>query len=142
VIYLDTGCLLKLYYPEPESRRVASLVARTPISFLGLHELELSNALALKLFRKEATPAQVRMTNALVESDVQSGVLHRPALAWEDVLREATAMANTHTRRIGCRSLDILHCAAARGVAADSFLTTDSRQRELALRVGLKCPVV
>jgi len=27
VIYLDTGCLLKLYYPEPESEAVAKLVA-------------------------------------------------------------------------------------------------------------------
>lgn len=45
MIYLDTGCLLRLYYPEPESPRVAKLVAVDTIAIVGLHELELANAL-------------------------------------------------------------------------------------------------
>lgn len=142
MIYLDTGCLIKLYYPEPESLRVARLASGKTIALTALHELELSNALELKLFRREATPAQIRMTGALVEGDTRAGSLYRPLLAWEDVLREASSMVKAHTRTLGCRSLDVLHCAAARYLSVASFVTTDARQRKLAIKVGLSCPRV
>jgi predicted nucleic acid-binding protein len=142
MIYLDTGCLLKLYYPEKESPRVARLVAGQSIALLALHELEVSNALQLKLFRKEAKPSQVRATSALVEADVRAGVLHRPPIVWEDILLAAAALSKTYTRSTGCRSLDVLHCASAQGISAGSFVTTDARQRRLALAIGLACPAV
>lgn len=142
MIYLDTGCLLKLYYPEPDSDRVARLVSGEVIAFLALHQLEVLNALELKLFRKQATRAQVHATAALVEQDLRSGVLYRAAVPWEDVLEEAALTAKAHTRRVGCRSLDILHCSAARSLAVTSFITTDARQRRLAESLGLKCPAV
>lgn len=142
MIYLDTGCLLKLYYPEPESARVAGFVSGSAIAFLALHELEVLNALELKLYRKEATSAQVRAAAALVEQDVRSGILYRAAVRWEDILQEAALAAKAHTRRFGCRSLDILHCSAARSLGVASFLTTDARQRRLAESLGLKCPLI
>jgi len=142
MIYLDTGCLVKLYYPEPESAQVAALVAAQPIVYLALHELELRNALELKLFRKEGRPAQVRAVQALVAEDLRAGTLHRPALSWDDVLEEATTFASSHTRKVGCRSLDILHCAAARLLSATAFVTTDDRQRRLAAIIGLACPEI
>ena len=142
MIYLDTGCLLKLYYPEPDSPRVARIVSGKSIVLLALHELELSNALQLKLFRREAKPSQVRATSAMVESDVRTGVLHRPPVVWEDILQSAAALSKMHTRSTGCRSLDVLHCAAAQGVAAASFITTDARQRRLGRAIGLACPAL
>lgn len=142
MIYLDTGCLLKLYYPEPDSAKVAALLGGEVIAFVPLHGLELSNALELKLFRKEAKPAQVRATHALLDADLRAGALHRPSIVWEDVLEDATTLARAHTRKLGCRSLDILHCAAARRLSATGFLTTDARQRRLALALGLRCPAV
>jgi predicted nucleic acid-binding protein len=142
LIYLDTGCLLKLYYPEPESSRVAELVSGQTIAFVALHELELSNALELKLFRKEATPAQAKTTGLVIDEDARTGILYRPNLVWDDVFEQASALAKAHTRALGCRSLDILHCAVARGLAATSFVTTDARQRKLAVKLGLRCPSV
>jgi hypothetical protein len=53
VVYLDTGCLLKLHYPEPESAAVAEPVAGEIIVFTALHELEMVTAMQLKLFRGE-----------------------------------------------------------------------------------------
>lgn len=142
MIYLDTGCLLKLYYPEPDSPQVAKLVSSQAVAFLLLHELEINNALELKLFRKDARPAQVRATRALVEEDIRAGILHRAPVAWDEVLQDANALAKAHTRAIGCRSLDLLHCAAARRVAATAFITTDGRQRKVASVMGLACPPV
>lgn len=142
MIYLDTGCLLKLYYPEPDSARVVKVSTGHAIAFTSLHELELSNALELKLFRREARPAQVRAVHALVAEDLRTGTLHRPAVVWDDVLGESRALARGHTRRVGCRSLDILHCATALHLSATSFVTTDSRQRRLAGAMGLLCAAV
>ena len=142
MIYLDTGCLLKLYNPEPESAKVAAMATGQSIAFLALHDLELFNALELKLFRREARSSQVRAVQALVAEDLRSGTLHRPALRWDDVMEEAKALALSHTRKLGCRSLDILHCSAARALSVTAFVTTDDRQRRLAASIGLACPLV
>jgi predicted nucleic acid-binding protein len=139
MIYLDTGCLLKLYYPEPESESVAKLVAEQAIVLVALHELELANALELKLFRREAKLSQVRMVHEFVAADQRAGKLHRPELAWEDVMQDSAALARDYTRKLGCRSLDILHCAAARRLAVETFVTTDARQKRLAGAIGLRC---
>jgi predicted nucleic acid-binding protein len=142
MIYLDTGCLLKLYYPETDSPRIAQLSTGHAIAFTSLHELELSNALELKVFRKEARAGQVRAVHALIAEDLRNGTLHRPAVGWDEVLGDARALAQSHTRKVGCRSLDILHCSAACKLSATAFVTTDTRQRRLATLVGLSCPTV
>jgi len=75
VTYLDTGCFVKLYYPEPDSARVVALVQGKAIGYTPLHELEVVNALQLKVFFKSATPAQVMAARALISADLKSGVL-------------------------------------------------------------------
>ena len=139
MIYLDTGCLVKLYYPEPESPSLARLVSGSALVFTTLHELEVANALELKVFRKEASAAQVKATHALVAADVSSGLLHRPSVSWADVWKQADAFARQHTRLLGCRSLDILHCAVAAQLDPQLFVTTDGRQARLAAKIGLRC---
>ncbi len=138
MIYLDTGCLVKLYYPEPESQKVAAFVKGKPICFSPLHELEFTNALHLKLFHRSATPAQVLAAAALVEADAKSGVLLRVLANWDKIFRAASDLARSHSATFGCRSLDVLHCAAAMIVEASDFLTTDARQKQLATAMGLK----
>ena len=54
--YLDTGCFVKLYYPEPDSAKVIFLIQGKPVGCTPLHELEFVNALQLKVFQKKATP--------------------------------------------------------------------------------------
>ena len=57
--YLDTGCFVKLYYPEPDSAKVVALIQGKILGYTPLHELEFLNALQLKFFSKSATAAQV-----------------------------------------------------------------------------------
>jgi hypothetical protein len=59
VTYLDTGCFVKLYYPEPDSAKVVGLIQGKALGHTPLHELEFTNALQLKVFLKSATAAQV-----------------------------------------------------------------------------------
>jgi hypothetical protein len=137
MIYLDTGCLVKLYYPEPDSGKVIAQIQGKPICYLPLHELEFVNALQLKVFFKQATAAQAAAAKALVGSDLKSGVLVSKGGDWADIFREAVSLAGQHTGAVGCRSLDVLHCAAARVVAATEFISTDMRQKSLATTMGL-----
>lgn len=135
--YLDTGCFVKLYYPEPDSAKVAALIQGKLLCYTPFHELEFMNALQLKVFFKSATPVQVTAARALVEADLSAGVLVSPVSEWKDIFREAVKVAEQHTGTLGCRSLDILHCATAKVLAASEFISTDARQRKLALAMGL-----
>jgi predicted nucleic acid-binding protein len=137
--WLDTSALVSLYVPEARSERVARLVGRSrePIPFSQLHELELVNALRLRMFRREARPAQVDATLARIVEDLNAGTLARAALDWPAVLGSALELADRHTSRVGCRSLDVLHVAAATAFGARRFVTADRRQAALARRAGL-----
>ena len=135
--YLDTGCFVKLYYPEADSAQVIAKILGKSICHTPLHELEFVNFLQLKIFFKNATPQQVTAARTLVEADLKSGVLTSAGGDWPNIFREAVKLAEHHTGAIGCRSLDILHCAAAKVLAATEFITTDARQKKLAAAIGL-----
>jgi hypothetical protein len=75
MIYLDTGCLVKLYYPEQDSEVIAIKTAGLQIIFTPLHNLELTSAMRLKLFRQEATEDQVLTVLQFVRDDLAAGKL-------------------------------------------------------------------
>ncbi len=101
MIYLDTGCLVKLYYPEPESPRVVAAVQGKVICYTRLHELEFTNALRLKMFHKNADAAQVMGAEALVSADLASGVLVAPVASWDNVFQEAQTLISQPFRFAG-----------------------------------------
>ena len=135
--YLDTGCFVKLYYPEPDSAKVIALIQGQPVCHTPLHGLEFVNALQLKVFFKSATQSQVTAARGLVEADLKAGVLVSAGGDWKDIFQEAVKVAEQHTGAFGCRSLDVLHCAAAKVLAASEFISTDARQTRLAAAMGL-----
>jgi hypothetical protein len=65
-------------------------------------------------------------------------VLAATDLSLAGVWVRASDLSARHTTRIGCRSLDILHVAAALELGAVRFLSFDGRQRQLARRAGLR----
>lgn len=138
-LWLDTSVLVSLYVPEPRSARVARLVRRAgePVLFSQLHELELANALRLRVFRRDAERKQVDATRAGIAEDLEAGVLRRVAVDWPVALAKAIELADEHASRVGCRSLDVLHVSAAMTTAIDRFVTADRRQCAVARRAGL-----
>ena len=137
VIYLDTGCLVKLYYPEPDSAQIVAHIQGKAILYTPLHELEFTNALQLKFFFKGATITQIAAARAAVDEDLKCGVLVSARGDWIPIFQEASRLAEQYTGTVGCRSLDILHCAAAKVLAATEFISTDARQGQLATAMGL-----
>ena len=132
MLYLDTGCLVKLYYPEPQSLAVAKAVFGKKIIFTDLHELEMATAMQLKVFRREATLDQSKAALDLVREDLTSGKLSRADVGLQSAMREAVVMSLAHAASIGCRSLDILHCALAKATRAEALVSSDARQLAVA----------
>lgn len=139
-LWLDTSTLISLYVPEMRSARVARLVRRDgePILFSQLHELEVVNALRLGVFRHETSRRLADATVARVAADLEEGTLARVALDWPLTVAKAIELANQHTGRLGTRSLDLLHVAAAVLSGCDRFVTADRRQSGAARRAGLR----
>ena len=102
-----------------------------PVLITPLGELELVNALQLRLFRREVLPAEVRAAYRAFRGDLHDGIFAvRPVP--EEVFTRARALASRWTARLGTRSLNIIHVAAAIVFHADAFQTFDDRQRKLA----------
>jgi predicted nucleic acid-binding protein len=142
--YADTGFLCSLYAPDVHTRRVIARMRRQglPLPFTWLHQLELRNALRLRVFRREITAAQREASLNMMLADLAAGVLAAASPALAAVMIEAERLSAAHSEKLGTRSLDILHVASALVLGSASFLTFDRRQAALARVSGLKVPSI
>lgn len=138
MLYLDTGCLLKLYYPEWNSTQIAAAVAGEEICFTELHDLEIASALEFKVFRGEAVADQAKAARQALADDLAVGKLVKLAVDWKEAWAEAQRLAIAHGATTGTRALDTLHCAVVNITGLPELLTTDARQLALAKAIGLR----
>lgn len=138
-LYADSSLLVSYYVNDANSARAQGLLQSLvdPVVFTSLHRLELRNALELGVFRHLLTPAQSRAAWMDIERDIRAGRLSPQPVNWVPVFRAAAQLALRQSAGLGCRSLDILHVAAARKLAAVEFFSFDGRQRALAQQLGL-----
>ena len=138
-LYIDSSVLVKLYYPEPESKQFAEWIIKQkqPILFTQFHELEMVNAFALKVFRKEISEESFNAFQEIIKKDKGAGILEVINPDWSEVLQEAIKISKRNSSVIGTRSLDIIHIASADILNCDTFLTNDNRQLSAALAIGL-----
>lgn len=76
-------------------------------------------------------------TYAVFRADARAGVIAMKPLP-EGTFAEARRLASRWAAKLGARSLDIMHVAAALGLRAEIFHTFDERQRKLAKATGLR----
>ena len=137
--YVDTSFLISLYSLDTNS----AAAARTMKTSTGEHvvstlcELEAVNALQLRVFRREISPAQARSSAAAFEKDLREGIFQLQPLT-EQAFEKARQLSRDHTAKLGTRTADLLHVAAALDLRADRLHTFDEQQRKLAKTVGLK----
>jgi predicted nucleic acid-binding protein len=138
-IYANTSFLFSLYSTDANSSKADAWRRANPdpLPFTAFHRLELRNAFNLAVFQKRLTMLEVESAWREVENDIAAGLLVVAGGLWHRVLVEAESLASNHTSAIGCRTLDVLHVAAARRIAAPEFCTFDTRQSDLAKKVGL-----
>jgi hypothetical protein len=138
--YYDTSCLVKLYIPELGSDRVRALVAAAgqALALTPLHRCELRNAIALKAYRGEIDRDELAAVIVQIDDDIRRRLLFPTDLEWPEIFRLTGELAVLHTPEKGCRTLDILHIAAALAIGMRRFITLDARQRALARDVGME----
>ena len=111
-----------------------------PLPFIWLHQVELRNALRLRVFRKEITGQQRDASINAMLADLAAGVLETTALSFTQMMTEAERLSALHSEQLGTRSLDILHVASAIVIGTPDFLTFDLRRGALAKAAGLNTP--
>ena len=102
-----------------------------------LGELEVVNALGLRVFRKEVSAAQAQSSLDDFENDLRDGILQLRPLP-EQVFERARQLSRQTTARLGTRTADLLHVAAALELGVDWLYSFDRQQRKLARAVRLK----
>jgi hypothetical protein len=140
--YLDSSVLASLYAPDANSASALDYLrqATGPLLLTPFGEAELTNAIQLRVFRREIAAAQAQAALERLAAHVAGGVFQAtpvPAAAY-DVARQ---LSRKHTPTLGTRTLDILHVAAAVVLRADAFYTFDRAQAKLAHAAGLATPV-
>jgi predicted nucleic acid-binding protein len=136
---VDTSFLVSLYVLDANSARAAEKMkqVRFPVFLTPLSELELTNAILLRLFRRELVASRIKSALALIRADVENGIfLQRPMPP--GTYERAKQVARRWSSKLGTRTLDILHVASAVILRAEAFYTFDRVQEKLARAVGLK----
>lgn len=132
IAYADTGFLVSLYAHDSHSAVASALVKQQPIFLLTpLGEAEFTNALELQVFRKQWTRREANLVREEFLRHQSVGVFRIEPLTpefWD----KAIAISRRHTTRLGTRTLDLLHVAAAIVLNADVLYSFDERQRKLA----------
>lgn len=137
--YVDTSFLASLYSLDansPAAVRVMQTAAGDRF-LTTFGELELANALELRVFRKEVSVAQARSSWKDFEQDLKVGIFQIRPLS-DQVFERARQLVRATTARLGTRTADLLHVAAALELKADHLFSFDQQQRKLAREVRLK----
>jgi predicted nucleic acid-binding protein len=140
LIYCDTSFLAALYLPEevfePRARAISGNFERS-IPYPWLLELELSNTVyrgwGRNLYDKRTCTAILGQISA----DKKTGILSVWSVDSTALFTGALELSKRFTASHQCRTLDILHLAAALEFRAETIASFDQRQRKLAASVGL-----
>jgi predicted nucleic acid-binding protein len=138
-VYVDTSFLISLYSPDSNSAQAAATMGSSRAEHLitSLGELEVVNALELRVFRRELTSLQAQASLKDFEKDLLAGVLRLRTLS-DQVFESARRLSRQTTARLGTRTADLLHVAAALDLGVGYLYSFDQQQRKLANAVRLK----
>jgi hypothetical protein len=132
IAYADAGFLVSLYGQDDHSAAATAVVASKPVFILTpLGEAEFTNAVELRVFRKEWTRREARLVHEHFLQHQGAGVFRLEPLGSE-VWEKALILSRRRSAKLGTRTLDLLHVAAALVLRPDVFYTFDERQRKLA----------
>lgn len=137
-LYLDTSCLLKLFFAEPESSQVAAIVAseaRVVVSELGI--IEASVQIQGRRLSGVLSRARAQRLEAALEQTVRMRPFEVVPFA-AAALERARAQARAAPKAAHCRTLDRLHLAVMELEGLDRLFTHDDRQAAAARALGFE----
>lgn len=113
------------------------MAERPSIWLTPLHRAEWAHAVFQHVFQRTISDRQSQQVYKDFEHDLTLGLWMETGLP-EMAFETSIVLARRHVARLGVRTLDSLHVAAALELKADSFWTFDIRQAKLAEVAGLK----
>jgi predicted nucleic acid-binding protein len=138
-VYADPSFIVSLYSPDANSAAAAHTMqatfAQPFVTTFG--ELEVVNAMGLRVFRKEVSPVQAQSSLLEFEKDLRDGVFQLRELT-DPILDRARQLSRQTTAKLDTRTADLLHVAAALELSVDCLYTFDLHQRKLAQSLRLK----
>jgi predicted nucleic acid-binding protein len=102
-----------------------------------LCQLETVNALGLRVFRKQISSRQAEASLSDFARDLRDGIFQLRTLP-EPAFERARQLSRELTAKLGTRTADVLHVAAALELGAEGFFSFDGQQRKMAEAAGLK----
>ena len=138
-IYADSSFLVSLYSADTNWAAASrTMQASTGDCFVTtLAELEVVNAFGLRVFRKEVSAAQAQSSLIDFERDLRDGIFQLRGLP-ERAFERARQLSQQTTAKLGTRTADLLHVAAALELGVDHLYSFDRQQRKLAQTLHLK----
>lgn len=139
MIYLDTSLIVSLYTRDANSAAAPAILQPIQDTLLitPLVELEVVNAMGLRIFRREISSQQAEISLDDFAKDLRAGLYALRALP-ESAFERARQLSRQLTPKLGTRTADLLHVAAALELRATGFFSFDLQQRRMAEASGLK----
>jgi predicted nucleic acid-binding protein len=135
MIYVDTSALVKRYVQEPGSDAFdAFFLTQAPLGISRLTVIEMRCALARRRRAHQVSPELETQVLEAFRLDMQDGALVVASFNDDDLTLAYHLMDEVGA--VPLRTLDALHLAVARHVAAPGFATADKNQAEAARQLG------
>ena len=135
MIYVDTSALIKRYLQEPGSDAFDTFfLTKAPLCISRLTVIEMRCALARRRRAKQVSRKLETQVQEAFRLDMQDGALVVASFNDDDLTLAYHLMDEVGV--IPLRTLDALHLAVARHIAATGFATADKNQADAARQLG------
>jgi predicted nucleic acid-binding protein len=142
-VYFDSGFLFKLYWREPNSPAALAKLRQfhPPLVISRFNEIEMLPVARRKTWLAgpgglpQMTPAQFQAGLSLFEQGLQTGVLARLEVNYDEVFDAASDLSRKFGQTIPVKTADLLHVAMME-FGFDEFVAADKQQHDFAVRAG------
>lgn len=135
-VFFDSSAFVKRYVDEAGTDAVLGWCDRaTEIGLSGIALPEIVSAFCRLKRESRITETQYRQLKTLLLADIEDAAIC-------DLTPAVLAQTVTCLERNTLRGMDAIHIGSAVILKADVFVTADERQREAAVRAGLRVEAV
>jgi predicted nucleic acid-binding protein len=136
-LYLDTSCLLKVFFPEPETDRTLTLIGAEPrVLVSSLTRLEALSQIHARVAGGLLSPARATRLRQRIDAVLKLAPYEQVRCPAEifDIAADQTRIT---VKVAYCRTLDRLHLVTMQALGVHRLLTNDTVQAAAARSLGL-----
>jgi predicted nucleic acid-binding protein len=136
-LYLDTSCLLKAFFPEPETAATVALIARKPHVISSLARLAAVVHIYGRMAARMLSATAARRLTECVDWELQEEP-HELVPCPPGIIEIAETQVRALVKSAHCRTLDRLHLATMQVLGVHRLLTNGDTQACAARGLGIK----